>query len=445
MSHQNPRTQANILGGALIVVTSCATSADVITVGPSTGVETNPIQAAIELAADGDVIRVAPGIYTGVDSDQVIDLMGKAITLRAIEGPGSTIIDGEGVRRVILCSSLESPSTVIEGFTIRNGRAGAGAGMLVVGSSPTILNCRFESNRNAELGGGLSVILGRPSLFKCRFTENAAELGGAINLSNGSAVRIAHCTFVQNTAFEGGGIHNYESELEVRDSSFMQNKAVLGGGAVYEFDSTSSEIRNCVFDENHAVDTGGALYSIWSQPLIADCMFEGNTTVGLGGAIEISVFSEGTIRNSTFTGNQAEEGGAVHTTRILGLVTSNCRFTGNSAVRGSSLRFSYNERDPIVVNSEFCNEDEDPISGEWTDGGGNAIGLICPNFCVTDLNNDARIDGIDLGLLFGAWLSGRPRGRHHRRRHRRRGRPEPSARGLGRLRRQVLTPVTNRT
>lgn len=409
MSHQNPFTKANILGGALIAVTSCATSADVITVGPSTGVETNPIQAAIELAADGDVIRVAPGIYTGVDSDQVIDLMGKAITLRAIEGPGSTIIDGEGVRRVILCSSLESPSTVIEGFTIRNGEAPAGAGLLAIGSSPTLLDCTFESNAAANRGGAIATVLGSPSGFKCRFIENGSEHGGAIHLSNGSSLSLAHCTFEGNTADIGGGIYNDASRMRITDCVFTENRSSEEGGAVYEFNANDTETRNCVFTRNESGHVGGAIAVTWSRCMVFGCRFESNKAQWSGGGIELHGFCEGAIRNSVFIDNEAQAGGGVSGTLSRQMFVTNCRFNSNNASFGESLRFRDNySEDPLIRNSEFCNEGDDPISGQWTDGGGNAFGLICPNFCVTDLNNDARIDGNDLSLLFGAWLSDDP-------------------------------------
>ena len=406
MSHHNPRTQANILAGALIAVTGCATSADVITVGPSTGVETNPIQAAIELASDGDVIRVAPGIYTGVDSDQVIDLMGKAITLRAIEGPESTIIDGEGVRRVILCSSLESPSTVIEGFTIRNGEALIGSGLLAIGSSPTLLDCTFESNAATNRGGAIATVLGSPSGFKCRFIENGSEEGGAIHLSNQSSLSLAHCTFEGNTAVMGGGIYNVESRMRITDCAFTENHASEEGGAVYEFNANDTETRNCVFTRNESGYIGGAIALTWSRCMVFECRFESNKAQWSGGGIELHGFCAGAIRNSVFTDNEAQAGGGVSGSVNRPMFLTNCRFNSNNADFGESIRFWGNYADdPVIRNTEFCNEGDDPISGQWTDGGGNAFGVICPDFCVTDLNNDLRIDGSDLRLLFGAWLS----------------------------------------
>ena len=58
------------------------------------------IQAAVDVASNGDEILVAPGTYTGT-GDEVVDTLGKAITIKASGTPEETIIDGEGARRVV--------------------------------------------------------------------------------------------------------------------------------------------------------------------------------------------------------------------------------------------------------------------------------------------------------------------------------------------------------
>ena len=79
------------------------------------------IQAAVNAASDGDEIIVAPGTYTSTQDGHVVNMLGKAITLRSSQGADVTIIDGEGARRGIACFSGETAKTVIEGFTITNG------------------------------------------------------------------------------------------------------------------------------------------------------------------------------------------------------------------------------------------------------------------------------------------------------------------------------------
>lgn len=95
--------------------------AEVITVDDDGKADFNSIQAAVEYAAAGDEILVAPGVYTSDHPLRVVDMLGKPLTLRGSGENDPTIIDGESVRRGIVCLNEETAKTVIEGITIRNG------------------------------------------------------------------------------------------------------------------------------------------------------------------------------------------------------------------------------------------------------------------------------------------------------------------------------------
>ncbi len=115
------------------------------------------IQAAINAAQDGDTVIVADGVYTGT-GNRDIDFLGKAITVRSVRGPAHCTIDCQGSdehpRRGFHFHSLEQASSVLDGFTIRNGYAPhesgchySGGGILCRdGSNPTIRNCILVDN-----------------------------------------------------------------------------------------------------------------------------------------------------------------------------------------------------------------------------------------------------------------------------------------------------------
>ena len=199
------------------------------------------IQAAIDAAADGDEVVVAPGTYTGT-GDEVVNMLGKAITLRASGTPEETIIDGEDTRRGILCNSGETINgTLIEGFTITGGRSGTGAGIYCVQSSPTLLRCTIANNTahsNYSTGGGITLHTSNPLLTDCRITDNFA--GGANSI--------------------GGGIYCFQSDPQLLGCEISANLVQNGpGGGIYCADSWPT-LENCQVRDNTAPYEGGGIY-----------------------------------------------------------------------------------------------------------------------------------------------------------------------------------------
>ena len=104
----------------------------------------------------------------------------------------------------------------MNGFTSQSG------GAIYVGqsSSPTIINCRFVNNNNDNIYGGAIYIYGAgTTLRNCEFINNGGEqnrsegrleIGGAVYLgSTANDTLIEDCSFVGNSANEGGAIYLY--------------------------------------------------------------------------------------------------------------------------------------------------------------------------------------------------------------------------------------------
>ncbi|MDP7519718.1 MAG: hypothetical protein QF438_06145, partial [Phycisphaerales bacterium] len=89
-----------------ILAAVASASSDTWTVDDDGSADFETIQAAIDESSNGDTIEVYPGWYSGT-GNQVIDSLGKSITIRASGTPEETIIDGEGARRVVRCAGGE--------------------------------------------------------------------------------------------------------------------------------------------------------------------------------------------------------------------------------------------------------------------------------------------------------------------------------------------------
>ncbi|MHC4064550.1 MAG: right-handed parallel beta-helix repeat-containing protein [Planctomycetota bacterium] len=263
------------------------------------------IQEGIDAAVDTDEVVVAPGTYF-----EIINFLGKAITLRSSDGRYTTTIDALGVGSVVTCDSGEGPDTKMEGFTITGGTGSwccgplgphriSGGGMLNNGSSPTVIGCTFTGN-SADRGGGMYNHMANPSVIHCTFSWNWATTGGG--MANGaSRPRVIRCTFSANLADNGygtgsgGGMSNFGAGEGLGGSSptvigctFGGNSAAGSGGGVYN-GASSPTIINCTFNGNSA-DVGGAMSSFtacehspqgsWclvSNPILINCVIWGNT------------------------------------------------------------------------------------------------------------------------------------------------------------------------
>ncbi|MCH8147514.1 MAG: right-handed parallel beta-helix repeat-containing protein, partial [Planctomycetes bacterium] len=169
------------------------------------------IQAAIDDAVPSmHQVSVAPGTY-----NEIIDLLGKAITVRSSGGPSVTTIDATGVADpgdglpVVRCDSGEGPDTVLDGFTITGGTGqtilgseSQGGGMYNNGSSPTVMNCVFSANMADTNGGGMFNASSAPTVTNCTFSGNMAQRGGGMfNFFEGSPT-VTNCIVWSNAGGE---------------------------------------------------------------------------------------------------------------------------------------------------------------------------------------------------------------------------------------------------
>jgi len=207
------------------------------------------IQAAINAAADGDVICLCEATFTG-EGNRDIDYSGKAVTVQAqSSNPAACVIDCENSGwRAVKFISGEGPASVLAGVTIRNGVATRGGAIYCSGTSPTIRRCIITGNAaigpTAHFGGGIYCANGaEPTIAGCVISGNYAQTdGGGICLDDASAT-IVSSTIAGNFADNNGGGICQTGQID------MDNSIVWGNGAGGEGDnwycSTGSIVLNC--------------------------------------------------------------------------------------------------------------------------------------------------------------------------------------------------------
>ena len=255
----------------VVTLTLCGpAAAETITVSLAEGDHTS-INAAIAAARDGDVIQLAAETYF---EGEPIDTLGKAITLRGVLDKGgepTSVLDGSGMHRVLICQSGETEATVFENLRIQNGSGDIGGGMRNEESSPTLANCTFAGS-SAEYGGGMYNADSSPTLADCAFTSNTADYDGGGMYNADSIPILAGCTFASNSADSGSGMYNYNSNPTLTDCTFTTNVADFGGGGMWN-SLSSPTLSSCTFTSNSAYTGGGMFSRNFSSPSLADCTF----------------------------------------------------------------------------------------------------------------------------------------------------------------------------
>jgi hypothetical protein len=242
------------------------------------------INAAIDEAVTSDQITAYPGTHY-----ETVDFDGKAITLRSgdpndPEVVAGTIIDANGSGTVVTFQSGEDGNSLLKGFTITGGDAGAGygGGIYCDGSSPTIANCVITGN-SARYGGGMENDDSSPKVTDCVFADNEAEwYGGGMDNYDGSSPTVINCVFYGNIADdwgEGGGMQNEDSSPTVTNCTFYANSADYGGAMCNYGASSTAAITNCIFWGDTATYDGDEIYNYGSAaPTVTYSCVQGGYT-----------------------------------------------------------------------------------------------------------------------------------------------------------------------
>ncbi len=375
------RQRSGLAGGLLLMAVTAAPAADLYVntaaTGPETGTQQAPfrtIQAAVDAAADGDVVRVAAGTY---NEDVRID--GKAITLeggystawqRDLAG-NTTTLTGTGDEAVI---TLIAADATIDGFRITGGRGSTeelpysrhGGGIYSRDGSPTISNNVIESNdiqsadpnANVNFGGGIYVSNAPMATIVNNVVRgNFADRGAGMAVF-GQAALIQGNTVEDNVSVgdHGGGLYIAVVDALITENIIRRNEVgrVLtygwGGGLIVFNAGNSAELSFNVVYDNYASGYGAGEF-----------IDEGATAVIHHELIYGNVSKDGCEAVSAIAVDGGADGGSQAT-------ISHCTVVGNiceTVTRGNGLQVE-GQSVVTVANSIFWNNGGDDFAVDGT-------------------------------------------------------------------------------
>ncbi len=259
--------------------------------------EDGALAAALENAAPGDMLRLAPGTHAG--SQRVPD----GVEIRGSE-TGASVIVGDDFSVL----NIVGNEVVVRDVEIRGGEA-VQRGINAM-SSIRVQGCTFTSIPEAV------ALMGTPltDVLDCTFSDcriGVRAIGWA-------------CPTVRGCTFRGGGMGVFamDSAPRVRDCTFIENDTGLLAAGEFR----RLVIRNCVFvaPKKGAIETNGG--DIMGISAIANCVFLDCPVVLKGAASHVERVRNGVLIGCGEEPFQSRGGEAIESTETS-LVTMKSEYT----------------------------------------------------------------------------------------------------------------------
>ncbi len=346
-----------VLGGKSTPVTAAPAAVwKVCATGSPTCTHTT-VQAAVDAASDGDVIKVATGVYTGVlaqgHSVQMV-YVSKTVVIRggytttdwetSEPDTNPTTLDAQGQGRVFYITgdpsagAAKAVSPTIEGLRITGGDA---TGL-------------YGGSWGWDAGGGLYIVNAEAVISHNQVFSNIAHGGGGLYLSGSTATLNGNVIYTNAANNEGGGIHLFDSAATLDGNIIESNTASDGGGLYLNLSDASLSANTIVFNVSRE---GGGLYLRESDAVLSGNTIGSNVASDDGGGLFLDLGST-TLDKNRIISNTAYSGGGLFlwgsspTLHGNVVVANSAQLGGGLFVRESNSRLDNN----VVARNQAANQ-----------------------------------------------------------------------------------------
>jgi hypothetical protein len=339
------------------------------------------VQAAVDAAISGDVIKVAQGTYTDIHAragiTQVVYIT-KSVTIRGgytttnwttpypITQP--TTLDAQRQGRVLYITGYITPT--IEGLRITGGDADglgdywgydAGGGVYILNATATLSGNMIFSN-TASIGGGVflwhSPTTVRDNTIRDNTTTPSYGEGGGLYANESKAVVIGNTIRDNTSAVTGGGIHLSYSGATVSRNVIRGNMGSLGGGLF--LNESNAGLEDNIIVSNTATWAGGGLHMEGAAPLLVNNVVIDNQCATMGAGINIRG-TRARLLHTTIARNVGGDGSGIHVSYDI-LVPASVVFT-NTIIVSHTVGITVTAGNTATLNGTLWHANSTDYSG----------------------------------------------------------------------------------
>ncbi len=369
------------------------------------------IQKGIGESSTGDWVVIQDGVYKGLGnrdldfSHNLTPPYTREIILKSETNAVTTIIDCEGTstdeHRAFIFETGETSSSVVDGFTIKNGYfSGDGGAIYCDGASPMIQNCILTNNHADDSGGAIFCENSSKALILNNTIMNCTAESGAGIFADKSPITIINNTINNNQGSKNGaGVCIIESSVAIEGNDIIDNKLdsndtdMHGAGVYLEGKSILPSIKHNNIIGNSIRSNDGdcfgsgmylniqtSTYNVEYNEIKSNTIYS-NNNLAYGGGVYITgednaakFLNNDVLFNVANSSNASPVGGGVYideqTKPVIknNVISSNTVFSRLAATYAGGLYI--NQTDNITFEDNTVNYNESIAQREHTYGGG---------------------------------------------------------------------------